>query len=132
MERRNTIQKQLVLDAVFGEKRHVTADEVYEVIRVKHEHIGKGTIYRNLGILAEEGKIKKIETTDGPDFYDFNLTDHFHARCVYCNSMFDVALDVDEMPDLCSKASTTKGIRITSYDISFKGICSECQRREEN
>ena len=33
MEKRNTIQKELVLNAVTKMHRHVTADEVYDYIR---------------------------------------------------------------------------------------------------
>ena len=54
MERRNTIQRDLVLEAVNTLKGHVTAEEVYSFIKKEHPNIGKGTVYRNLGILAEE------------------------------------------------------------------------------
>lgn len=54
MERRNTVQKDLVRNAVLTMKRHVTAEEVYEYVRQEHHGIGKGTVYRNLGILSEE------------------------------------------------------------------------------
>ena len=53
MERRNTVQKDLVRNAVLTMKRHVTAEEVYEYVRQEHHGIGKGTVYRNLGILSE-------------------------------------------------------------------------------
>ena len=53
MDRRNTIQKELVLKAVNELKRHVTADEVYDFIKKDYPTIGKGTVYRNLGVLVE-------------------------------------------------------------------------------
>ena len=61
MKRRNTIQKDLVLKAVQQMKSHVTADAVYEFIKKDYPTIGKGTVYRNLGILVEEGAIRKVE-----------------------------------------------------------------------
>ena len=36
-------------------RRHVTANEVYEFIKEAYTTIGKGTVYRNLDILVEEG-----------------------------------------------------------------------------
>ena len=51
--RRNTIQKDLVRDAVYEMRRHVTANEVYEFIKEAYPTIGKGTVYRNLDILVE-------------------------------------------------------------------------------
>ena len=47
--RRNTIQKDLVRNAVYEMKRHVTANEVYEFIKESYHTIGKGTVYRNIG-----------------------------------------------------------------------------------
>ena len=51
--RRNTIQKDLVRNAVYEMRRHVTANEVYEFIKAAYPTIGKGTVYRNLDILVE-------------------------------------------------------------------------------
>ena len=39
--RRNTIQKDLVRNAVYEMKRHVTANEVYEFIKEEYPTIGK-------------------------------------------------------------------------------------------
>lgn len=42
MERRHTIQKDLVLKAVQDMRRHVTADEVYEYVKAGHTSKGMG------------------------------------------------------------------------------------------
>ena len=55
--RRNTIQKDLVRNAVYEMRRHVTANEVYEFVKEVYPTIGKGTVYRNLDILVEEGAL---------------------------------------------------------------------------
>ena len=57
--RRNTIQKDLVRNTVYEMRRHVTANEVYEFIKEAYPTIGKGTVYRNLDILVEEGALRK-------------------------------------------------------------------------
>lgn len=44
MQIRNTIQKELVLNAVIKMHRHVTAEEVYDNIKVEHPSIGKVTV----------------------------------------------------------------------------------------
>ena len=123
--RRNTIQKDLVRDAVYELKRHVTAEEVYEFIRKDHPTIGKGTVYRNLGILAEEGTVRRVEIPDGPDRFDFTLPNHYHVRCVRCGEVFDV--DMDVLSDLEERIHDTHGMKFLGYDIFFKGICLDCQ-----
>ena len=125
--RRNTIQKDLVRNAVYEMKRHVTANEVYEFIKESYPTIGKGTVYRNLDILVEEGALRKVEVSEGPNRFDFTLKNHYHVRCVKCGEVSDV--DMDEIPDLMKKIHDTHGIEFLDYDISFKGIWPKC--REE-
>ena len=130
MKRRNTIRRELVLEAVREMHRHVTADEVYTFIKKDHPGIGKGTVYRNLGILSEEGNIRKIEVPDGPDRFDFTLENHYHVRCVRCGEVFDV--DMEPIPDLEARIRDQHGMSFLSYDIFFKGICENCTSKEDN
>ena len=123
--RRNTIQKDLVRNAVYEMKRHVTANEVYEFIKESYPTIGKGTVYRNLDILVEEGALRKVEVSEGPNRFDFTLKNHYHVRCVKCGEVSDV--DMDEIPDLMKKIHDTHGIEFLDYDISCKGICQKCR-----
>ena len=129
MIRRNTIQKDMVLGTVRKLKRHLTADEVYEHIKKDHPTIGKGTVYRNLGILAEDGSIRKVEVPDGPDRFDFTLKNHYHVRCVECGNVSDV--DMDEIPHLEEKIRDTHGMKFLGYDIFFKGICPDCRKDKD-
>ena len=115
--RRNTIQKDLVRNTVYEMRRHVTANEVYEFIKETYPTIGKGTVYRNLDILVEEGALRKVEVLNGPNRFDF----------IKCGEVFDV--DMDQIPDLLERIHNTHGIEFVDYDISFKGICPKCREK---
>lgn len=128
MERRNTIQREMVLNAVKALRNHPTAEEVFFKIFEEHPSIGKGTVYRNLNILAEEGTIRRVEVPEGPDHFDHTLKEHYHVRCVKCNKVFDV--DMDAVADLKQCIHDAHGIKFLDYDILFKGICSNCQKEE--
>ena len=127
MERRHTIQKELVLNAVRSLRSHVTAEEVYKHIIKKHPSVGKGTVYRNLNVLSDEGEILKVEIPNGSDRFDFTLDEHYHVKCVGCGNVFDV--DMEALPDLKKQIHDTHGIKFLGYDILFKGICMECQKK---
>lgn len=129
MEKRNTIQKEMVLKAVRQLQNHATADEVYSFISKDYPSIGKGTVYRNLNTLAVDGQVRRVGIPDGSDRYDHNITPHYHVECEGCHRVFDVEMDV--LPDLESYISRTNGIKFRSYDILFKGICPECQKMAE-
>lgn len=118
----------LVLKTLQELKRHLTADEVYEFIKKEHPMTGRGTVYRNLKILVEEGAIRKVEVPDGSDRFDFTLKDHYHVKCVKCGDIFDV--DMEQLPDLKAKIRDTHGMEFLGYDIFFKGICPACRATE--
>ena len=82
-------------------RRHVTANEVYEFIKEAYPTIGKGTVYRNLDILVEEGALRKVEVPDGSNRFDFTLKNHYHVRCIKCGEVFDV--DMEQIPDLLER-----------------------------
>lgn len=128
MERRNTIQKELILNAVMEMHRHVTAEEVYNYVKNEHSTIGKGTVYRNLNILAGEGRVRKVEIPGGADCFDFMLKKHYHVKCIKCGRVFDV--DMDEIKELESFIHDKQGFEFLDYDILFKGICRECQNKK--
>lgn len=125
--RRNTIQKDLVKNAVYEMKRHVTANEVYEFLKKEYPTIGKGTVYRNLDILSEEGALRKVEVPAGANRFDITLKNHYHVRCIKCGEVSDV--DMDETSDLMKRIHDTHGIDFLEYDISFKGICPKCREK---
>lgn len=127
MERRNTIQKEYVLDAVNELKRHVSADDVYVYLEKKYPSISRGTVYRNLNILSEEGKIQKIKTSDGADIFDFTLSKHYHVKCIVCKKVSDV--DMKVLPDMISMINDKQGFDFLQCNIFFEGICPECKNK---
>ena len=60
----------------------------------------------------------------------FNLKNHYNVRCVKCGEVSDV--DMDEIPNLLERIHDTHGIEYFDYDISFKGICPQCRKEEQN
>ena len=125
MERRNTKQKELVLNAVNTLMCHATADEVYLQIKEQYPAISKGTVYRNLNILAEEGKIKRIEMPNEADRFDHTTGNHYHIKCIKCGMVYDVdPCDIGSPLDL---VKDKKGFDFRDCSIVFKGICPKCK-----
>ena len=126
MKSRKTIQNDLVLDAVRTLSCHATAEEVYNYIIKTHPTISKGTVYRNLSSLAEEGQIMKIEIPDDADCFDHQCHRHYHIKCIKCGRVFDV--DMDFIPDITDMINDRHGFDFIEHDILFKGICPDCKK----
>lgn len=108
VQRRNTRQRKLVLDAV----------------REQDDKISRGTVYRNLNLLADAGEILSIKTPGGSRF-DRTIEPHAHVICTSCSRVIDVPLPFDTQLD--ARASEQIGWNVTSHYTIFEGICPDCR-----
>lgn len=122
---RNTLQRKIVLDTVFELKNHPTADDVYAKVFENHPTISRGTVYRNLNMLASTGALLKVSMPDSADRYDHNSHDHHHVKCTCCNAFIDVS--VTNMSQINSEIEEKTNYIIDDYSVVFKGICSKCR-----
>lgn len=121
-------QRDLVLRILRSTQCHPTTDWIYERARKEMPNISKGTVYRNLKVLKDEGKIQELSISRGIIRYDGDVRNHYHIRCIECGC-------VDDVPHISQRASNRKveeltGYRIHSHRLEFLGVCPECQKTE--
>ena len=127
--RRNTVQRQIILDAIKKFKIHPTVDEVFEEIKKEHPAIGKTTVYRNLRQLAQNGEIGQVTMPCSTERYDKRSDPHYHFKCDHCGQLLDV--DMAHLEDIDEIARRKCGFKIYRHDVIFKGICPECIEKNE-
>ena len=127
VQRRNTRQRKLVLDAVRQSYNHPTADEIYNVVRAQDDKISRGTVYRNLNLLADAGEILSIKTPGGSRF-DRTIEPHAHIICTSCSRVIDVPLPGAPEPQLCALAQSVTDAQVLGCSITFTGLCKACQQ----
>jgi len=127
MQVRNTSQRKLILDIMTGNFTHPTADQIYEKARAADPHISRGTVYRNLNFLVENGSIVKIEVPDGPDHYDCTLKEHYHFNCRCCGKMFDVPGSVNVQFETASREMESQGFFVEGHNLILSGRCPDCK-----
>ena len=125
------MQKELTYDAVMSYPGHPSADDIYRVIAFEYSTISKATVYRNLSLLADEGKIGRVESfASGGIHYDKRLDRHFHGHCIKCGKVVDVDVQYDK--DLFDNAvSMEEGFSLSSHDLIFEGTCRNCGNKEK-
>ena len=121
---RNTVQRQIVLDAVTKLNTHPTIEEVYAEIHKTHPAISKTTVYRNLRQLAQNGVIRRVSLPDGLERYDGHAGQHYHFTCISCGSVFDV--DIEYLPGINEAVQKKYGFLVDGHDVVFKGVCETC------
>lgn len=130
MNKRYSAQKMMIKDSLM-KLDHPTASEVYEDVRKIYPNISLGTVYRNLGLMAESGEILRIALGDNPDRFDINAYDHLHVLCRKCGQVFDA--ESDDLKELLEKmdklVEESTGVSIENKNMYFQGICSNCRRK---
>ena len=120
-------QRNLILAAVQNGPHHPTAEQVYEQVHKQDAHISLATVYRNLNQLAENDIIKKIDHLDNQAHFDHTLSDHYHFICSECSCIIDI--DCNIVSNLKQHLLTQNGLSVDSIDLSFHGLCPECQKK---
>ena len=123
LEKRNTVQRQLIFDAVKDLNIHASAEQVVEYLGKKHPSIGRATVYRNLNYMSETGELLRIGSFYGTTHYAHNCHEHYHFICDSCRRIFDVEGSISDIYERFD----TEGFDITECNVSFSGLCWECK-----
>lgn len=125
-DRRMTLQRKKIMEIVREGNTHPSADEVYTRVRSFLPRISLGTVYRNLEVLSEMGKIQKLELSGSLKRFDWNPKKHYHIRCVRCDRVDDAPLaPLNQLEDELYEATV---FQIIGHNLEFTGLCPECTK----
>ena len=129
MNRRATKQRKAILRILRNTRSHPTADQIYDAVRKEIPNISKGTVYRNLQVLREDGAISELNLNGTLSRYEEKQDKHYHFRCERCGRVFD--LDEPVNTEMEKKVAERTGFRVSSHQTEFRGSCKECQLKEK-
>lgn len=123
---RETKQKEAILRVLRNTREHPTADLLYEKVRKELPHLSKGTVYRNLRLLEENGEISALNLNGTVSRYEIKQDNHYHFRCDSCGKVVDVDEPVDNELDM--RVTRRTGFIVLCHQTEFRGLCKDCQR----
>jgi Fur family ferric uptake transcriptional regulator len=123
---RATRQRVTVLAELVDEHDDVTAQGLHERLRQRGERLGLATVYRTLGLLAEEGVIDSLSHHQGELCYRFcGHGHHHHLVCSGCHRV--VELDDCELEPWLERVSAAHGFVATGHRLEVSGLCPDCR-----
>ncbi len=120
-------QREAILDNLRNRYDHPTADAIFQSLRNDNPKISLGTVYRNLGLLTELGKINRISCGDGIERYDYRTKEHSHFVCRKCSKVIDLAEDLEK--NLNAQIVNDEIAAIDSHSLIFYGCCKDCYKK---
>ncbi len=123
-----TPQRQTILRTFLKNvDRHLSAEDVYVLVKNQYPDIGLATVYRTLDLLAELGILQKNDFGDGRSRYEFNREDehhHHHLICLRCGNVSE--FDDDLLESLEAIIAKRTLFKIIDHDLKFYGHCQNC------
>ncbi|HBU07642.1 MAG TPA: transcriptional repressor [Candidatus Omnitrophica bacterium] len=127
MIRRNTKQRQIILDELGKVKTHPSADTLFKMVRKRIPDISYGTIYRNLNLLKDENRVLELSFGKHSCRYDGTVKEHFHLFCLKCENVFDV--EEAGLGRLDKKIADKMNFRVEYHRLEFFGYCDSCKTK---
>ncbi|GAW94241.1 Fur family transcriptional regulator [Calderihabitans maritimus] len=124
-----TPQRQVIVKAFLeNAKEHLSAEEVYTIVKKEHPEIGLATVYRTLDLLAELDILQKMNFGDGKSRYEFNeqhVHHHHHLICLKCGRVIE--FEDDLLETLETVIEKKNGFEIVDHQVKFLGYCQDCK-----
>lgn len=127
-----TNQRQIILQAFLDSREnHMSAEDVYEIVRVDNPDIGLATVYRSLELFTQLELLKKLDFGDGRSRYELNDRNinhsHHYLICLGCGKVTEFSYDF--LNDIRDKIKKESGFDIVDYQLKFYGYCKDCAKK---
>lgn len=129
---KSTHQRDDILDVFVSAGRHVSAEELYLLVRKSHPRIGFATVYRTLKLLAHAGLAEERRFEDGFTRYEYRATDghHDHLICTKCGRIIE--FENERIEQLQQDVARKNRFQVQSHKLELYGLCSDCQGKKKD
>jgi Fur family ferric uptake transcriptional regulator len=124
---RNTRQRKLIVEQVFGRHEHFDADELLAslVTESGKPEVSRATVYRTLGELVEAGLLREMELAGRTVYeHDYGYPQHDHLHCTDCNRLIEFSSA--EIARIRDAVGQEHQFRVTGHRLIISGVCRDC------
>ena len=127
--RKHSKKRDAILVYLRGRSDHPSADQIFRGLKPLHPELSLGTVYRNLGILAQEGLISSAGPVNGQERYEARTDRHSHFVCRCCGRVIDLKLP-DLIRELYGEIEYSMGCIPEHHSLTITGLCPDCLKGE--
>src|SRR3954471_10234897 len=97
---KRSTKRDRVLEVFLRQQGHVSADDLFDLVRRESAGIGRATVYRTLQWLVGAGVARKVDFGEGRSRFEpsYRHPRHFHLICTTCHSSSEfLSSDVESL-----------------------------------
>lgn len=133
---KKTKQRILVLETLAScGDRHLTAEEIYEIVKAEFPEIGLATVYRTIQLLLELKLVESIQLGDGYVRYEIGRIGgqeahhHHHLICLECGKV--ISFRDDLLDELEKRIKESVSFQVINHEVKLYGYCESCLKQEQ-
>ncbi|QQS45935.1 MAG: transcriptional repressor [Acidobacteriota bacterium] len=128
---KRTAQRELILDVFLKSEGHLSAEDLYHLVKIEDPNVGFTTVYRTLKLLAECGLAREERLGDGRKRYEhnYNHEHHDHLICTECGRLIEFYSEIIEKKQ--DEIAAHYKFLPTHHSLRIFGLCSNCQSRRK-
>lgn len=116
-----------ILSIFLRQKGHVSADDLYDLVRREEPGIGRATVYRTLQWMVGAGIARKVDFGEGRSRFEpaYRHPRHFHLICETCHRSSEfLSSDIEMLMEEVAEARRFTADRAV---VQIFGTCEECR-----
>ncbi len=124
---KKTTQRELILEVFLKTEGHLSAEDLYNIVKAEDPTVGFTTVYRTLKLLVECGLAREERLGDGRMRYEhlYNHQHHDHLICTECGRLIEFYSEVIERKQ--DEVAVKYDFQPTRHSLRIWGVCSECK-----
>jgi Fur family transcriptional regulator, ferric uptake regulator len=116
-----------VLQVFLRQEGHVSADDLFDLVRREAAGIGRATVYRALQWMVGAGIARKVDFGEGRSRFEpaYRHPRHFHLICTTCHASSEfLSSDVE---GLLEEVAAARHFAAAQTTVQISGICETCR-----
>jgi Fur family ferric uptake transcriptional regulator len=123
-----TKERTQLLDFIFDQKGHFSADELMFEMQKKDLKVSRATLYRSLSQMVDAGILSESDFGHGHTHYEIALGSKPHVHLI-CTESGDVReVHSQKLEDVLNELAKKEGFRIKRYKIQLFGISKAARK----
>jgi Fur family ferric uptake transcriptional regulator len=116
-----------ILNTFMRQEGHLSADDLYDLVRKEDAGIGRATVYRTLQWMVTAGVARKVDFGEGRSRFEpaYRHPRHFHLVCNVCRRSSEfLSSDVEA---LVEEIALARKFEAEHTVLQVFGTCDECR-----
>ncbi|MFC1623977.1 Fur family transcriptional regulator [Candidatus Omnitrophota bacterium] len=125
-----TDQRREILKVFLKTDRHLSVEDLYDIVKKKDSSIGHATVFRTLKLLCEADIAKEVDLGDKKIRYEHKHghQHHDHLVCVRCGRFIE-AVD-SKIEELQNRLCKRFGFLPQRHKMEIFGTCKKCNSKK--